>query len=69
MKKQKFQDERVLTQRRKIGNEALTILLIVLFGSVLVQHYFLNAPFEQYAVEFISFAGISILAILKLVNC
>jgi len=65
MKKQNPQDERVITQRRKINSEAHGILMIVLFGSMLVQQFLLNAPFEQYAAEFICFFGISFYMIIR----
>ncbi len=60
MKTQNLQDERVVAQRRKINSEANGILMIVLLCSILVQQFLLNAPFEQYAVEFICFLGISL---------
>ena len=65
MKKQNMQDERVATQRRKINSEAYGILMIILLGSILVQQFLLNAPFEQYAVEFICFLGMSIYMIVR----
>lgn len=65
MKKQNSQDERVVAQRRKINSEAYGILMIVLLCSMLVQQFLLNAPFEQYAVEFIGFFGMSIYMIIR----
>lgn len=65
MKIQNIQDERVVVQRRKINSEAYGILMIVLLGSILVQEYLLNAPFEQYAVEVICFLGMSIYMIVR----
>lgn len=65
MKKQDMQDERILTQRRKINSEAHGILMIVLLCSMLVQQFLLNAPFEQYAVEFICFFGMSVYIIVR----
>lgn len=65
MKKQNLQDERVVAQRRKINSEAYGILMIVLLCSMLVQQFLLNAPFEQYAVEFIGFFGMSIYMIIR----
>lgn len=58
-------DERVAAQRRKINSEAYGILMIVLLASILVQQYLLNAPFEQYAVEFICFFGMSLYMIIR----
>lgn len=65
MNKQNIQDERVVAQRRKINSEAYSILMIVLLGSILVQQFFLNAPFKQYAVEVICFFGISLYMIIR----
>lgn len=65
MKKQDLQDERVVAQRRKINSEAYGILMIALLCSMLVQQFLLNAPFEQYAVEFICFFGISLYMIIR----
>ena len=65
MKKENMQDERILTQRRKINSEAYGILMIVLLVSIPVQQYLLNAPFKQYAVEVICFFGISFYMIIR----
>ncbi|PRR80189.1 hypothetical protein CLLI_05730 [Clostridium liquoris] len=65
MKKQNLQDERVVAQRRKINSEAYSILMVALFCSMLVQQFLLNAPFKQYAVEFICFFGMSIYMIIR----
>ena len=65
MKKQNTQDERVVAQRRKIHSEAYSILMMVLLASILVQQFLLNASFEQYAVEFICFFGMSIYMIIR----
>ncbi len=65
MKNQSLQDERILTQRRKINSEAYGIIMIVLLVSILVQQFLLNAPFKQYAVEFICLFGMSIYMIIR----
>ncbi len=65
MKKQNMQDERIITQRLKITSEAYGILMIVLPVSILVQQFLLNAPFEQYAGEFICFLGISFYTVIR----
>lgn len=57
---QNKQDERVLTQRQKINSEAYGILMIILLASILIQQFFLDAPFEQYSVEVICFFGMSV---------
>lgn len=65
MKTQNLQDERIVAQHRKINSEAYGILMIVLLCSMLVQQFLLNAPFEQYAVEFICFFGMSLYMIIR----
>lgn len=65
MKKQIENDERVLTQKRKIGSDAFQILFFGLLVSVLVQQYFFNAPFAQYAVEIVLFIAVSIYVITR----
>ena len=65
MKKQNPQDERIVVERRKINSEAYGILFIVLLMSVLIQHYLLEAPIEQYAVELICFVGISVYTLIR----
>lgn len=65
MKQQNMQDERILTQRRKITSEAYGILMFVLSVSIPVQQFLLNAPFEQYAFEFICLLGISFYTIIR----
>lgn len=65
MKRQNMYDERVLAQRRQINSEAYGILMLVLLVSILVQQFWLNAPFEQYAVEFIGFFGMSVYMIVR----
>ena len=59
MKRQEIKDERVIEQRRKVSSEVDAILMIVLLVSIFVQQFFQNAPFKQYAVEFMCFFGIS----------
>lgn len=65
MKKHIKQDERVLAQKRKIGSDAFSILWIGLVISVLVQQYLFNAPFAQYAVEFVFFVAASIYIVIR----
>ena len=65
MKRQTVKDERIAAQRRKINSEANGILMMMLLASILVQQFFLNAPFEQYAVEVICFFGISFYMIVR----
>lgn len=65
MKREKIQDERVLLQKRKIGNDAFQILFVGLFLSIFIQSYIFNAPFSQYAVEMIFLIGISLYVIAR----
>ena len=65
MKKQNPQDERVVAQRRKINAEAHGILMIALLASILIQQFLLNAPFEQYAAEFICFFVMSLYIVIR----
>lgn len=52
MKNNKIQDERILQERRKIQSTAYAWIQIILLVSIIVQQFFMNAPFVQYAVEF-----------------
>ncbi|MDF2866204.1 MAG: hypothetical protein K0R72_1022 [Clostridia bacterium] len=65
MKKQIIQDERVVAQKQKILSESYVILMIILIISIFIQQNLLNAPFKQYAVEFICFFGISIYILIR----
>lgn len=65
MKNEKYVDERVLNEKRKIGNDAFNIIWIGLIISVIVQQYLYHAPFSQYAVEFILFFSISFYVVIR----
>lgn len=66
MKKQNIQqDERVLAQKQKISSEAFTLLWLALLASTLIQQFIFNAPFVQYAAEWICFVGASIYLIVR----
>lgn len=65
MKKHKVTDERILTLKRKIGNDAFQITFIGLLASILIQEYLLKAPFAQYAVEVILFITVSIYVLIR----
>ncbi len=60
MKNSIIQDERIISQRRKIQSDAYQILLYCLFVSVLIQQFLLNAPFSQFAAELFCLAGMVI---------
>jgi len=55
MKKKFINDERDTAQRRKVGSETCNLLMLGLLLSLLIQQTVLDAPFEQYAAEFICF--------------
>ena len=59
------QDERVVAQRQKINNEAYGILMVGLLISILVQQFYLKAPFSQYAVECLCFFGVSFYIVIR----
>ncbi|MPM51724.1 hypothetical protein SDC9_98475 [bioreactor metagenome] len=47
----KVTDERILSEKRRIGNEAFNVLIYMLLASIFIQEYLFKAPFSQYAVE------------------
>lgn len=55
MKKDNIQDERIVSQKRKIGSDAFGIVFYGLLISILIQQYMFDASFSQYAAEFILF--------------
>jgi hypothetical protein len=57
MKKSKINDERIVSQRRMTQSDAYQILVYCLMISVLIQQFIMNAPFEQFAVEFFCLIG------------
>lgn len=60
MKKEFINDERDTSQRRKVGSETCNLLMIGLLLSLLIQQTVLDAPFAQYAAEFICFFAASL---------
>lgn len=57
MKNNKIQDERILLERRKIQSTAYGWIVILLLVSIVVQPFFMKAPFAQYAVELFILIG------------
>lgn len=57
MKNNKIQDERILFARRKIQSQAYGWLIFGLMISIIIQQFFMKAPFAQYAVEFFVLIG------------
>ncbi len=68
MKRKMSQDERVLEQQHKVSSEVEGILMIALFISILLQQFFLDAPFKQYAVELICLIGALIYKIVRYIT-
>ncbi|MEK3747236.1 DUF6773 family protein [Paenibacillus sp. FSL E2-8871] len=60
MKNSKMNDERIVSQRRKIQSDAYHILVYCLLISILIQQFIMNAPFAQFAVEVFCLIGIGI---------
>lgn len=57
MKNNTIQDERILLERRKIQSRGYSWIVVILLISIIVQQFFMNAPFAQYAVEFFIVIG------------
>lgn len=57
MKHSTIKDERILQERRKIQSTGYAWIVIILLASVIVQQFFMHAPFAQYAVEFFLLIG------------
>ena len=60
MKKEFIKDERDTAQRRKVGSETCNLLMLGLLLSLIIQQTIMDAPFEQYAAEFICFFAASL---------
>lgn len=65
MKNQSIQDERVISQKRKIGSDALGMVYIGLLISILIQQFMFEAPFSQYAAEFILFILLALYIVIR----
>lgn len=50
-------DERILAERRKIQSRGYAYIVYILWISLFVQKIIMNAPFSQYAVEFLLAVG------------
>lgn len=57
MKKNKIQDERIILERREIQSKGYAWIITILLISVIVQQFFMHAPFSQFAVEFFILVG------------
>ncbi len=47
-----IEDERIVAEKRRIESIAYRGVVYLLLASIVIQQFFLNAPFSQYAVEF-----------------
>jgi len=65
MKKVKIQDERIVSQKRKIGSDAFGIIYFGLIISILLQQFMFDAPFSQYAAEFVLFMVAAVYIIVR----
>jgi len=65
IKNNRYEDERVRLQRLKIGNEALSLLLIFLMVSTLYKQFVSDASFSEYAIEFLGFLGASVYILVR----
>lgn len=68
MKNIKNQDERVISQRRKIQSDGFQFLIYALFLSVLIQQIFLQAPPSQYMAELLCLIGAGFYNIIRNLN-
>lgn len=68
VKFENIKDERVVSQRREIQSDAYSILTYTLLISVVVQQFFLHAPFAQFAVEFFCVIGMGIYMTIRYVS-
>jgi len=60
MKNNKILDERIIAERRKIQSRGYAWIVTILLVSIIIQQFFMNAPFAQYAVEFFLLIGCGI---------
>jgi len=64
MKMEKFKDERVTQQHRRITSGAYQLVSSFLLLSILYKQFILNEPFKAYMTEFIGFFGGSLYIVL-----
>lgn len=60
MKNNNIQDERIIAEQKEIQSRGYTWIVTILLVSIIVQQFFMNAPFAQYAVEFFVLVGCGI---------
>ncbi len=59
MKRNVIHDEREINERRKITNEAFSLVMFFLLASMLIQQFIFKAAPEEYATEIVCFFGAS----------
>ena len=57
MKKNIIHDEREISERRKITNEAFSLVMFFLIASILIQQFIFKAAPVEYATEMVCFFG------------
>ena len=57
MKNNQIQDERILAERRQIQSRGYAWVVLVLLASIVIQQFFIQAPFKQNAAEFCIMIG------------
>lgn len=65
MKKGNIQDERIVSQKRRIASDAFGIIYFGLIISILLQQFMFDAPFSQYAAEFILFMAVAVYIVVR----
>jgi uncharacterized membrane protein len=65
MKRKEIHDERIVAQQSKINGECFSLLYFGLLVSMVIQQFVMDAPFKQYAAEFICFFGVSLYIIVR----
>ena len=63
--KNKVQDERIAAERRKIQSIGYAWIVYILLISIIVQLFFMKAPFAQYSVELFILVGCGIYSIIS----
>ncbi|MEF9921321.1 MAG: DUF6773 family protein [Anaerovoracaceae bacterium] len=60
MEENKIQDERILSERREVQSKGYEWIIYILTITIIVQQFFMRAPFSQFAVEFFLLFGCAI---------
>jgi predicted neutral ceramidase superfamily lipid hydrolase len=65
MRRKEIPDERIAAQQSKINSECFSLLVLGLLISMMIQQFVMDAPFKQYAAEFICFFAVSLYIIAR----